>query len=61
VLPAVVASGLAAGPLLAPWPLAPALLAAAVVYMACWATIARRLDPEQIQVLREMFKRRRSA
>jgi O-antigen/teichoic acid export membrane protein len=61
VLPAVVASGLAAGPLLAPWPLAPALLAAAVVYVACWATIARRLDPEQIQVLREMFKRRRSA
>ncbi|MEW2612242.1 flippase [Streptomyces sp. NPDC047880] len=58
VLPAVVASGLAAGPLLAPWPLAPALLAAAVVYVSCWAAIARRLDPEQIQVLRQMFRRR---
>jgi O-antigen/teichoic acid export membrane protein len=60
VLPAVVASGVAAGPLLAPWPLAPALLTAAVVYVPCWAVIARHIDPEQVRVLREMVRRRRS-
>lgn len=60
VLPAVVASGVAAGPLLAPWPLAPALLTAAVVYVPCWAVIARHIDPEQVRVLREMFRRRKS-
>ncbi|MEU3089661.1 flippase [Streptomyces massasporeus] len=58
-LPAVVASGVAAGPLLAPWPLAPALLVAAVVYVPCWAVIARRIDPEQVRVLRDMVKRRK--
>ncbi|GAA2761700.1 flippase [Streptomyces paradoxus] len=60
VLPAVVASGAAVGPLLAPWPLAPALLTAAVVYVPCWAVIARRIDPEQVRVLRDMVKRRKS-
>jgi O-antigen/teichoic acid export membrane protein len=60
IMPALLASGVAAGPLLAPWPLAPALLAAAVIYVPCWAVIARHIDPEQVRVLREMVRRRKS-
>ncbi|WP_437042184.1 oligosaccharide flippase family protein [Streptomyces sp. enrichment culture] len=60
VLPAVLASGFAAGPLLAPWPLLPALIAAAVVYVPCWVVIAQRVDAEQVRVLRATFKSRRS-
>ncbi|MER7402953.1 flippase [Streptomyces sp. NPDC000070] len=52
LLPALVASGVAAGPLLAPLPLAPALLAAAAVYLPSLLLVARFVDPEQIQVLR---------
>lgn len=59
MLPATVASAVAAGPLLAPWPFLPALIAAAVLYVPAWLLVTRRIDPHQVQVLRRMLRRGR--
>ncbi|WP_405727544.1 oligosaccharide flippase family protein [Streptomyces sp. NBC_00028] len=54
-LPALVASALAAGVLLAPWPFLAALPAGVTLYLSGWLIIARRTDPEQVRVLRGML------
>lgn len=61
VLPALAASGVVAGPLLAPVPFVPALLAAAVLYVPVWLLVARFVDPEQTRVLRRILTPGRSA
>jgi O-antigen/teichoic acid export membrane protein len=55
ILPALAASCVAAGPLLAPLPLLPALLAAAALYLPCWLLVARLVDPQQTRALRRML------
>ena len=58
LLPVVAGSALLAGVLLLPLPLSPALAAGAVGYLAVWYALARRLDPEQVRVLRGLTARR---
>ncbi|MFE2263711.1 flippase [Streptomyces griseosporeus] len=61
VLPATAASAVACGPLLAPWPLVPAVVTAVLVYVPCWLLVTRLVEPHQIQVLRRMIGLRRMA
>ncbi|MFB9733950.1 oligosaccharide flippase family protein [Streptomyces thermocoprophilus] len=58
-LPALAASAVACGPLLAPWPFVPALVTAALVYVPCWLFVTRLVEPDQVRVLRRMLRSRR--
>ncbi len=60
LLPAVAGSLVAAGLLLLPVPLAPAVAAAAVGYVLGWLLLARRLDAEQVRVLGGLLRRGRT-
>ena len=61
LLPAAAGSALLAGVLLLPLPLAPALAAGTACYLALWYALARRLDAEQVQVIRGLLAHRTPA
>jgi O-antigen/teichoic acid export membrane protein len=57
LLSSLAATTLAAAALLAPMPLIPAVLLATIVFALGWWTVTKRLDPEQVLVLRTMLVR----